>query len=123
MASRASLSPGQLPTCCYCCLCCCCCRLPAATAAAAAAAAAADYLLLLLPPLLLLLLLLLLPPTCCCCCRPQVGAKSSGAKVKVFKHNDAEHLDRVLRSSISEGQPRTGRGKRWASGFTVPLLC
>lgn len=37
------------------------------------------------------------------------GAKASGAKVKVFRHNDADHLDAILRNSISEGQPRTHR--------------
>lgn len=37
------------------------------------------------------------------------GCGGSGAKVKVFRHNDAGHLDRVLRHSIAEGQPRTGR--------------
>lgn len=37
------------------------------------------------------------------------GARSSGAKVKVFRHNDAAHLDSVLRGSIAEGQPRTHR--------------
>ena len=37
------------------------------------------------------------------------GAKASGAKVKVFRHNDAHHLDAILRNSISEGQPRTHR--------------
>jgi serine palmitoyltransferase len=38
-----------------------------------------------------------------------VGARGSGAKVKVFKHNNAEHLDRLLRATIAEGQPRTHR--------------
>ncbi|GAX72984.1 hypothetical protein CEUSTIGMA_g436.t1 [Chlamydomonas eustigma] len=38
-----------------------------------------------------------------------VGARASGAKVKVFRHNDAEHLEDVLRASISQGQPRTHR--------------
>lgn len=37
------------------------------------------------------------------------GARASGAKVKVFQHNDAAHLEAVLRSSIAEGQPRSGR--------------
>mmetsp|Transcript_6253 Transcript_6253/g.16614 ORF Transcript_6253/g.16614 Transcript_6253/m.16614 type:complete len:598 (-) Transcript_6253:648-2441(-) len=37
------------------------------------------------------------------------GARASGAKVKVFRHNDAEHLERVLRTSIAEGQPRMNR--------------
>lgn len=30
-------------------------------------------------------------------------------QVRVFRHNDARHLDRVLRDSISSGQPRTHR--------------
>ena len=30
-------------------------------------------------------------------------------QVKVFRHNDPEHLEAVLRASIAEGQPRTGR--------------
>jgi serine palmitoyltransferase len=38
-----------------------------------------------------------------------VGARASGAKVKVFRHNDAVHLEDVLRASISEGQPRSHR--------------
>ncbi|KAK4536782.1 hypothetical protein CDCA_CDCA09G2807 [Cyanidium caldarium] len=37
------------------------------------------------------------------------GARSSGAKIRVFRHNDAKDLERVLRSSIAEGQPRTHR--------------
>jgi len=37
------------------------------------------------------------------------GARGSGAKIKVFKHNDAQHLEAVLRTSIAEGQPRTHR--------------
>lgn len=35
------------------------------------------------------------------------GVRLSGAKVKVFRHNDAKHLEKVLRGAISEGQPRT----------------
>uniref|UniRef100_A0A7S0S4U8 serine C-palmitoyltransferase n=1 Tax=Chlamydomonas leiostraca TaxID=1034604 RepID=A0A7S0S4U8_9CHLO len=37
------------------------------------------------------------------------GARASGAKVKVFRHNDARHLGEVLRASIAEGQPRMNR--------------
>lgn len=37
------------------------------------------------------------------------GSRDSGAKIRVFKHNDPEDLDRVLRDSIVEGQPRTRR--------------
>ncbi|MEW5301168.1 MAG: hypothetical protein WDW36_004044 [Sanguina aurantia] len=40
------------------------------------------------------------------------GSKVSGAKVKVFRHNDARHLESILRNSIAEGQPRTGRAWR-----------
>ena len=35
------------------------------------------------------------------------GVRLSGARVKVFRHNDATHLEKVLRAAISEGQPRT----------------
>eukprot|EP00208_Stichococcus_sp_RCC1054_P003757 CAMPEP_0206138564 /NCGR_PEP_ID=MMETSP1473-20131121/3408_1 /ASSEMBLY_ACC=CAM_ASM_001109 /TAXON_ID=1461547 /ORGANISM="Stichococcus sp, Strain RCC1054" /LENGTH=284 /DNA_ID=CAMNT_0053532031 /DNA_START=188 /DNA_END=1039 /DNA_ORIENTATION=+ len=37
------------------------------------------------------------------------GARGSGAKVKVFQHNDPVSLEALLRRSISEGQPRTHR--------------
>lgn len=37
------------------------------------------------------------------------GVRMSGAKVKVFRHNDAKHLEALLRESIAEGQPRTHR--------------
>jgi len=37
------------------------------------------------------------------------GARASGAKVMVFKHNDMQHLDSVLRNAIVQGQPRTHR--------------
>uniref|UniRef100_A0A061QT62 serine C-palmitoyltransferase n=1 Tax=Tetraselmis sp. GSL018 TaxID=582737 RepID=A0A061QT62_9CHLO len=37
------------------------------------------------------------------------GVRGSGAKVRVFRHNDAGHLERVLRHAIAEGQPRTHR--------------
>lgn len=37
------------------------------------------------------------------------GVRGSGAKVKVFDHNDPQALDALLRASIAEGQPRTGR--------------
>lgn len=40
------------------------------------------------------------------------GVRGSGAKVKVFSHNDARQLEAVLRASIAEGQPRTGRAWR-----------
>ncbi|EKX33302.1 hypothetical protein GUITHDRAFT_98377 [Guillardia theta CCMP2712] len=35
------------------------------------------------------------------------GARSSNARIKVFKHNCAKSLEEILRSSIAEGQPRT----------------
>lgn len=37
------------------------------------------------------------------------GARSSGAKIKVFKHNDVQDLERVVRHAIIDGQPRTHR--------------
>jgi serine palmitoyltransferase len=37
------------------------------------------------------------------------GVRLSGAKVKVFQHNDARNLEKVLRAAIAQGQPRTGR--------------
>lgn len=36
-----------------------------------------------------------------------VGCRSSGASIKVFKHNDPKHLDKVVHDAICEGQPRT----------------
>eukprot|EP00004_Rigifila_ramosa_P013853 TRINITY_DN30_c0_g1_i3.p1 TRINITY_DN30_c0_g1~~TRINITY_DN30_c0_g1_i3.p1 ORF type:complete len:494 (-),score=109.91 TRINITY_DN30_c0_g1_i3:10-1491(-) len=38
-----------------------------------------------------------------------IGARSSHASVRVFRHDDMAHLERVIRESISEGQPRTHR--------------
>jgi len=38
-----------------------------------------------------------------------VGCRGSGAKIKVFKHNDPKDLENVLRQAIAEGQPRTHR--------------
>eukprot|EP00878_Enallax_costatus_P029954 GHUV01032529.1.p1 GENE.GHUV01032529.1~~GHUV01032529.1.p1 ORF type:complete len:328 (+),score=89.87 GHUV01032529.1:213-1196(+) len=37
------------------------------------------------------------------------GVKASGATVKVFRHNDMAHLEKLLRFHIAEGQPRTHR--------------
>lgn len=36
-----------------------------------------------------------------------VGCRSSGASVKVFKHNDPQHLEHVITKALTEGQPRT----------------
>ncbi|CAD7698382.1 unnamed protein product [Ostreobium quekettii] len=37
------------------------------------------------------------------------GSRGSGAKIKVFKHDNMTHLEQILRTSIAEGQPRTRR--------------
>ena len=37
------------------------------------------------------------------------GARLSGAMIEMFKHNDMNDLERVLREVISQGQPRTHR--------------
>ncbi|KAF2198460.1 serine palmitoyltransferase 2 [Delitschia confertaspora ATCC 74209] len=37
------------------------------------------------------------------------GARLSGAVIEMFKHNDMNHLERLLREVISQGQPRTHR--------------
>jgi len=37
------------------------------------------------------------------------GARASGAAIRVFKHNDADHLDQVLREAIVIGRPRVRR--------------
>jgi serine palmitoyltransferase len=37
------------------------------------------------------------------------GARLTGAKISVFKHNDMEDLEKLLREVISQGQPRTHR--------------
>jgi serine palmitoyltransferase len=37
------------------------------------------------------------------------GARASGATIRVFKHNDAENLEALLRQAIVEGQDRTHR--------------
>ena len=38
-----------------------------------------------------------------------VGARNSGATIRVFKHNDVTDLEDCLREAISQGQPRTHR--------------
>lgn len=37
------------------------------------------------------------------------GSRLSGACITMFRHNDMEHLEEVLREAISQGQPRTHR--------------
>ncbi|KAI7830172.1 pyridoxal phosphate-dependent transferase [Gamsiella multidivaricata] len=37
------------------------------------------------------------------------GSRLSGAYIRVFKHNDTQDLEAVLRDAISQGQPRTHR--------------
>lgn len=39
----------------------------------------------------------------------RIGARLSGAVIQSFKHNDMFDLEKVLRESISQGQPRTHR--------------
>jgi serine palmitoyltransferase len=39
----------------------------------------------------------------------RIGARLSGAMISSFKHNDMRDLERLLRESISQGQPRTHR--------------
>lgn len=49
------------------------------------------------------------------------GVKSSGAVVKVFRHNDMAHLEKLLRFHIAEGQPRTHRP--WKKVRRARLAC
>ena len=37
------------------------------------------------------------------------GARASGASIRTFRHNDTNHLDKILREAIIMGQPRTRR--------------
>lgn len=37
------------------------------------------------------------------------GARSSGATIQVFRHNEMDHLEKVIRRAIINGQPRTRR--------------
>lgn len=41
-----------------------------------------------------------------------LGARASGAKVKVFRHGDMSHLETLVRDSIAHGQPRVRRAWR-----------
>ncbi|KAM4842019.1 serine palmitoyltransferase 3 [Thomomys bottae] len=38
-----------------------------------------------------------------------LGSRLSGATIRCFKHNNMEHLEKLLREAIIYGQPRTGR--------------
>jgi len=38
-----------------------------------------------------------------------VGARSTGAKIKIFKHNDMKHLEQIIVNSITQGQPISHR--------------
>ena len=59
------------------------------------------------------------------------GVRSSGATTRVFRHNDMNHLERMIRYAIAEGQPRPHRpwrkiliiveGIYSMEGETVPL--
>lgn len=46
-----------------------------------------------------------------------LGLRLSGAKTKVFKHNNTDHLEKCLREAILKGQP--GSGKPWKKIFIV----
>lgn len=37
------------------------------------------------------------------------GARLTGARIRIFKHNDMKDLEKLLREVISQGQPRTHR--------------
>lgn len=37
------------------------------------------------------------------------GARASGAAIRIFRHNDTEHLDQILGEAIVMGRPRTRR--------------
>jgi serine palmitoyltransferase len=39
----------------------------------------------------------------------RIGARQSGAQIRMFKHNDMSSLESVLREEISHGQPKTHR--------------
>lgn len=37
------------------------------------------------------------------------GARASGAAIRIFRHNDADHLEEILKEAIVMGRPRTRR--------------
>jgi serine palmitoyltransferase len=37
------------------------------------------------------------------------GARASGAAIRIFRHNDTDHLEQILREAIVMGRPRTRR--------------
>ena len=37
------------------------------------------------------------------------GARSSGAAIRIFRHNDTRHLEEILKEAIVKGRPRTRR--------------
>jgi hypothetical protein len=55
------------------------------------------------------------------CCH--TGVKSSGAVVKVFRHNDMAHLEKLLRFHIAEGQARTHRPWKKVSACMLGIAC
>ena len=46
-----------------------------------------------------------------------LGCRVSGAVIRVFKHNDMKDLEEMVRNSIVEGQPLTGRS--WRKIFVI----
>lgn len=49
------------------------------------------------------------------------GVKASGAAVRVFRHNDMAHLEKLLRFHIAEGQKRTRRP--WKKARAAAMTC
>jgi hypothetical protein len=54
-----------------------------------------------------------------CAVLTPTGVKSSGAVVKVFRHNDMAHIEKLLRFHIAEGQARTHRPWKKVRGVCV----
>ncbi|XP_031353633.1 serine palmitoyltransferase 2-like [Photinus pyralis] len=48
-----------------------------------------------------------------------LGAKISGATIKVFKHNDVDHLELLLKEAVYYGQNRVGDYKPWKKIFII----